>query len=94
MCMSWLLLILIVSMHGSTMKLFLTFKTHKLLPRCITWPPKFVTMMIMGIGKFYSDGRREVALRNLIHNTVRELDITKPFKDLYLHTPTHIGKQP
>jgi len=27
-------------------------------------PPKFVTTMIMGIGKFYSDGRREVAFKN------------------------------
>jgi hypothetical protein len=57
-------------------------------------PPKFITMVIMGIGKFYSNGRREVALRNLIRNTGRKSDITKPFKDLHLHTPTHVGKHP
>jgi len=34
--------------------------------------PKFVTTMIMGIGKFYSDGRWAVALRNLIHNRGRK----------------------
>jgi len=48
--------------------------------------------MVMGIGKFYSDGRRAVALRN--HNKGRKLDITKPFKDLTLHKPTHVGKHP
>jgi hypothetical protein len=57
-------------------------------------PTKFVTMMFMGTGKFCSDGRGEVALRNLICNTGRKLDITKPFKDLPLHTPTHAGKHP
>jgi len=50
--------------------------------------------MIMGTGKFYSDRRRETALRNLISNTRRKLDIKKPFKDLHLHTPTHVGKHP
>jgi len=53
--------------------------------------PKSVTTMIMRIGKFYSDGRRAVAVRNLIHNRGRKLDITKPFN---LHTPTHAGKHP
>jgi hypothetical protein len=57
-------------------------------------PPKFVTTMIMGIGKFYSDRRREVVLRNLICNTGRKLDIKKSFKDLHLHTTTHAAKDP
>jgi len=50
--------------------------------------------MIMGIGIFYSDRRREIVLRNLIRNTGRKLDIKKSFKDLHLHTPTHVGKHP
>jgi hypothetical protein len=53
---------------------------------------EFITMMIMGIGKFYSD-RREIALNNLIHNQRETLDINL-LKDLRLHTPTHVGKHP
>jgi hypothetical protein len=56
-------------------------------------PPEFVTM-IMGIEKFYSNGRRESDLRNLMHNRGRKLDIKKPFKDLRLHTATHVKKHP
>jgi len=48
--------------------------------------------MIMGIGKFYSDGRREVAFKN--PDPQHRENITKPFKDLPLHTPTHVGKHP
>jgi hypothetical protein len=47
----------------------------------------------MGIGKFYSDGRTEVALGNVIHNRGRKT-LQKPFKDLHPHTPTHVGKHP